>query len=98
MPMETIKTHDLPAARLASKVRLGSGRGGQSLVSAALAVNDDSTIKAIREDAGVLRILLAWSRPHGARWPFASFAASRGDCVSMAGITRTDGLTLEVPQ
>ena len=62
--MSYIQKSDLPTANLDSAARLYAGRGWLSLVREALALISDSTIiMAIREDAGALRIELAYRRP-----------------------------------
>jgi hypothetical protein len=76
--METIKTHDLPATRLASRYgRSGLANGQQ--VSAALAVSNDSTIKGVprgRREYYAFAGLVEISR----RSLVGVCGESRGDC------------------
>jgi hypothetical protein len=89
-----IQKEDLASANFAPDARLYAGRGWLALVREAMSVIGTSTIQAIREDAGLLRIELSRPTPEQAQAIRAIEARSAHVCEICAepGTLRFDGL------
>lgn len=97
--MSHIENTHIPTANLAPDARIYAGRGWLPLVREALTFIGDSTIMAIREDAGALRIELANPTPEqrAALVEISQRSLTACEVCGELGLLRFEGLKAGIP-
>lgn len=97
--MSYIENTHIPTANLAPDARIYAGRGWLPLVREALTFIGDSTIMAIREDAGALRIELANATPEqrAALVEISQRSLTACEVCGELGLLRFEGVKAGIP-